>query len=333
MFLRRFVLALVACICFFGASAKNLGVLEADSLFIRPYPWKYSARFFSSTRIIDFSLSNGFEKGNAKVETIYKPNNIFAIGASVSYKNLVLSYAWSTPFSLRKTSYYGKTSIKDFNVNLTQRFGVLSFYYRNFKGFYIANAPDIIESWVKGSPQPLRPDADFITIGGSILVNFNPKRYSLNAAIKQTELQVQDAWAPLLLAEYSDNSFAGDSSLIPSTVKSLFFEGEPINRVTYKGISVLPGASYFVNFNGFFLNPMLFAGPGYFEKGYKHSPGNSSYEKDFSIKTSIRVHSGYNYKRYTMGVVFNHEQIFIPDGHFSFRSGVTYLSFSAGLRF
>lgn len=333
MFRRRLVILIITCITPLCASAYDLNLFKVDSLFIKQYPWKYSVRFFSSTRIVNFGFNNGFEAGTPDTKVVYEPNNIFALGASVSYRNLVLSYAWSTPFSLRRARLYGETSIRDFQLNITQRIGVLSFYYRNFKGFYIANAAEIISSWVKGSPHPVRPDADFSTLGGSILVNLNPKRYSLNAAIKQTELQVKDAWSLLVLAEYSDNSFSGDSSLIPYTVKDNFFSGEPINRVSYKGVGLMPGVSYYVGLRSFFLNPMVFVGPGYFEKGYKHSQSNSSYEKDFSLKTSVRLYSGYNYKRYTMGLVFNHDQTFIPDGHFSFRSGVIYMSFSAGVRF
>ena len=288
-------------------------VFKTDSLYIKPFPKKFSARILFGVKELSISIRNSSLLANSTPKVLYKPNNGIIGGFGVSYKNIVLSYHFNVATSEISNRKFGKTSIADYQLNLTTRFLIISGFHRTYQGFYVSDPSESYPSWEKGMPYPQRPDIKYVSKGIETIVSLNPTRYSLNASIKLTEQQLRSVISPLFYANYSWTSLSADSSLIPSHLQGSFFDGKELNQSKFSGWTLMPGISYGLVKSSWFINPMLFAGFGYLHKELLFTSRETYRYKDYYFKVSSRVNCGYNSKKYFAGVFVELNEMFLSE--------------------
>lgn len=273
-------------------------------------------------------MLNNFANG-----IVYKPNNGVIGGIGVSYRNILLSYYFNIPGTELDNQKYGKTSIADYQVNLTTRFLYLSGFHRNYNGFYVSKPNQSYPSWEEGMPNPQRPDINYTTKGIETIINLNQNKYSLNASLKLTEQQLRSVFSTLIYANYTITSIRADSSLIPNHLSSAFFGGKQLTQSNFSGWSVMPGLSYNFVRSQLFINPMFFAGIGYMQKELLFVNDGMEKYSDYYFRISSRLNCGYNSKRFFCGIFVEWNEMFLPEKNLMIKTENFNVMLMGGIRF
>lgn len=312
--------------------------LKSDSLYIKPFFRKFSVRTMIGIKEIgikefSFSISNSSALRNSSPKILYKPNNGLIGGVGISYRNILLSYYFNVSGTELSHKRFGKTSINDYQLSLTTRFFYISGYNRTYDGFYVSKPDEIYPDWDKSQPYPQRPDITYSTKGVETIVNLNPRRYSLNASLKFTEQQLQSVFSVLLYANYSVLKVSADSSIIPSHLKSSYFDGRDLYKTNFSGWSIMPGLSYSFIKNKWFVNPIIFAGVGYMQKDLYFSNDGVDKYGDSYLRFSARLSYGYNSRKFFMGALFEWNEMFLPEKDLMIKTENLNLMVVLGFRF
>ncbi|MHC1704462.1 MAG: DUF4421 family protein [Tenuifilaceae bacterium] len=308
-------------------------IFKPDSLFLKPFPKKISVRTMVGIKEFSIAISNSQDIRSQAQRITYKPNNGLIGGIGISYKNLLVSYFYRIPGTELNTNRYGTTTIVDFQINLTTRYVHLSGFNKTFDGFYVAKPKESYPAWEAGTPNPLRSDIKFQTKGLETIISFNPRKYSLNASLKFTEQQLKSVFSPLLYANVTYIGVKADSSLIPSHLKDLFFDGKELIKSDFSGWTLQPGVAYSFVRNNWFFNPMVFAGFGYLQKDLIFSNQAVEEYKDYYFRVSTRLSCGYNGRLFFYGVLLDWNEMFLPEKNLMIRTENFNVMLVAGFRF
>lgn len=306
---------------------------KADSLYIKSFSRKFSTRILFGLKELSISISSSSKLMSKSPSIIFKPNNGVIGGVGISFRNIQLSYYFKLPGTELDKNKYGKSSIFDYQVNITNRFFYISGFHRTYKGFYVSNPEESYSGWADGMPYPKRIDIDYTTKGIETIINLNPYRYSLNASIKLTEQQLRSVFSTLLYANYSLTSVSADSSLIPIPLQSYFFEGKQLYQSNFSGWTVMPGISYSLAKSKWFFNPIFFAGLGYMKKELLFiNQGYSDY-KDYYFRINFRLNLGYNSKAFFAGTFVEWNEQYLPEKNLMIKTENFNLLLMFGYRF
>lgn len=325
--------AYIFCLLFIVAFNGQAMFFKPDSLYLKAFPLKFSVRTIAGFKEFSITISNNSKVANQIQRISYKPNNGLIGGIGVSYKNVLLSYYFQVKGTEMSEERFGKTSINDYQINLTTRYLFLSGYHKTFNGFYVAKPKESFPEWVEGEPNPMRSDISCTTKGVETILNLNPNKYSLNASLKLTEQQIRRVFSPLIYANYSSFSVSGDSSLIPSHLRNSFFEGNELFKSEFKGWSLQPGVAYGFIINKWFVNPMVFAGFGYLQKDLFFSNQVTRNYKDYYFRLSAKLNCGYNSDFLFSGIIIDWSEMFLPEKNLMIRTENFNIMLMAGFRF
>ncbi|GEM_PF-2245527 len=322
------LLLIVACQ---HASAMHPGI---DSTYIKPYPKFFSFRANLGIKEFSIGIKDKTENGETKHTVIYKPNNGLIAGVGFSFRNILLNFHVKVPNTELNPGRYGTTNIVDYHINITHRFIYLSAHHRWFNGLYVSNPELVDNSWTSDQPYPQRTDIAYTSRGIETIINFNPHRYSLNASLKATELQVRSAWSVLLYGNYLDLSVKGDSSLVPLNTSRANHEDSGIVGAQFSGFSVQPGVAYMKVHEKFYISPMVFAGTGIQTKTLRTAVGlGQTYSNSLSFRLGAKLNAGYNGNRYFACIQFDWNNNLFPDSEITFKAGSYSINLFAGFRF
>ena len=305
----------------------------ADSLFLKPFSRKISTRILFGVKDLSISISNSSKLVTSVPTVLYKPNNGIIGGVGLSYGNILLSYYCNVSGTELDKRMYGKTSIADYQLNLTTRFFFISGFHRTYKGFYVSNPNESYPHWEEGMPYPQRSDIKYVTKGIETIISLNPSRYSLNASLKLTEQQLRSVFSTLIYANYFLTSVSADSSLIPSHLRSYFFDGKELYQSNFSGLTIMPGISYSFVRSRWFFNPMFFSGFGYLQKELLFTAQATNKYKDFYFRVSSRLNCGYNSKLFFAGVFVEWNDMFLPEKNLMIKTENFNVMLMLGLRF
>lgn len=306
---------------------------RSDSLYLKPFTRNMSARLLIGVKELSLSISNNSSLISSAPKVIYKPNNGAIGGVGVSYGNILISYYFKVAGTQLSDQKYGATSIADYQVNLTTRIFYFSAFHRSYNGFYVSRPSESYPNWSDDMPYPQRPDIKYATRGIETIVNLNPHRYSLNASLKLTEQQLRSVFSPLIYASYSLTSVSADSSLIPSHLQSLFFEGNEIHQSDFSGWTLMPGVSYSLVKSKWFFNPMIFSGIGYLHKEIHFENDGSIKNSDYYFRIGSRLNCGFNSKFFFSGVFIEWNDLFLPEKNLMIKTENFNVMLMVGLRF
>lgn len=307
--------------------------VRSDSLYLKSYPKKYSVRLLSGIKELAFAISNSASVVNSNAKVIYKPNNSLIGGVGVSYKNILIGYYFNVPGTDLNNEKFGKTSISDYQLNLTLSFLYVSGFHRTYKGFYVSRPYNSYPDWEGGMPYPQRQDIKYTTRGVETIINLNPHRYSLNASLKLTEQQLQSVFSTLVYLNYSYISISADSSLIPTHLQYMFFDGKELYQTNFNGWTVMPGLSYSLVKNKWFMNPMIFTGLGYLHKELLYANDGSSKYHDYYFRLGGRLNCGYNSRVFFAGAFVEWNEMFLPEKSLMIKTEAFNTMLMVGIRF
>ena len=329
----KFFRFIILILLFFGFTNILSASLKTDSLYIKPFQRKISARVFIGIKELSIAISSSSKFNSSDPKIIYKPNNGVVGGVGVSYRNILISYYYKVSGTELNSRLYGKTSIADYQINLTNRFFYISVFHRNYSGFYVSKPYQSYPNWEAGTPNPQRPDIKYTTRGIETTVNLNPSKYSLNTSLKLTEQQLQSVFSTLVYANYSLTTINADSSLIPSHLSSSFFDGKKLIQSDFSGWTVMPGLSYCFARNQWFFNPMFFAGIGYIKKELLFANDGEEKYNDYYFRISGRLSCGYNSKLFFAGAIVEWNEMFIPEKNLMIKTENFNVMLMCGIRF
>lgn len=309
------------------------GTPKSDSLYIKPFQREISTRVLVGIKELSIAIGNSSKLSSSKQIVTYKPNNGIIGGVGVSFRNILLSYYFKLPGTDLNESKFGKTSINDYQVNLTTRYFYFSVFHRSYDGFYVSKPSESYPNWDKEMPYPQRHDITYTTKGIETIINLNPKRYSLNASIKLTEQQLLSVFSGLIYANYSLTGVSADSSLIPSHLKTSFFDGKGLYQTNFSGWTVMPGISYIFVKGRWFLNPIFFTGIGYSQKELLFINDGSERYNDFYFRFSGRLSCGYNNKRLFAGALLEWNDMLLPEENLVIKTENLNVMLMLGFRF
>jgi hypothetical protein len=330
---KRYISIIVLVYGLLGLSNLAFAGFRSDSLYLRSFSRKVSTRLLVGTKEFSFSISNGSSFSGPVSKVIYKPNNGIIGGIGLSYRNILISYYFNVSGTEQDNQKYGKTTIDDYQVNLTSRFFYISGFHRTYDGFYVSRPKESYSDWNESMPYPQRSDIYYNTKGIETIINLNPNKYSLNASLKLTEQQLQSVFSPLVYFNYSITTVSADSSLIPIEQRASFFDGHALYQSNFKGWSVMPGISFSLVKGRWFINPMFFSGFGYLQKELFFTDIPEKDYKDYYFRISSKLNLGYNNKRFFCGAFVEWSEMFLPEENLMIKTGNFNVMLMAGYRF
>jgi len=301
-----------------------------DSLYIGTYSRTISVGPIYKYKTYQFIITDQWGIGNP-VE--FQPNVNDRLGLRVQYQGFIINLHFPLPsnnhiFGKTKSTYLGlsfKLPFKNWQHD---------FFYQNHRGFYVANADDIIPSYVLGRPFPKRGDLRTMELGWTSKMVFS-NQFSMKAAINQSEKQLRSKGSFVLGSTVLFHGFSADSAIIPKEQIQFYKDINGLVKGRFFTFSFGPGYAYTYVFQDFFITGMLLVNGGIQFQGYRNDGVLGKYRFGFKLNSSInyRIAGGFNLEKFYGSIVydFQNQHIKIKDSKITTRlEGV---NLNCGLRF
>lgn len=301
---------------------------EQDSNFISHFNQRFSVQPFFSNKTFKLNIADLWLSGH---DIIYTPNVSNRLGLAGSYKSLSIGFSLALPSN---EFIYGKTQsfVVFLNTQLSFMNLVTDFYFVRNKGFYLNNPVGNIAGWQNGSPYPTEPKLAITNIGLSTQMVFSQK-FSMKAAIYQSEKQRKSAGGFSLGAALRYSGFSTDSTMIPLAQQKFYADILTLKSGGFLTIAIAPGYSYTFVYKDFFVSGTLLIGLGLQPQIYQLEPKKSKFGFKFTNYSEYRIGGGYNSDIYFGSISYNfyNNKTIIKDSKLI----MTYNSFtlSVGMRF
>lgn len=263
---------------------------------------------------------------------LFKPNPQSLWGFGFSYSWLGIGVSFMLPSSDEETRKYGKTQKFDFEAHYTMRRLMIDLTLKSYKGFYLSNPGNYIDSWTKNQPYPQAPNLQTVSIAGSLAYIFSPDRYSPNAAYTFTKAMRRSGGSWMLGGFFSINGIGSDTSIVPSVIKQYVDPKLDLNGVVFSNIGISFGYSHlFTIFKKNFIAFTLYPGISLQSvTQYSSLDGSKKEFNSLAMRNIVRVSIGRNGDKFYWGlnsyvesstVKRNDSQIFLNSGHVEFFLG------------
>jgi hypothetical protein len=292
-----------------------------DSLYVKKFKQKFTVRFGISTKNLSFTLSPLKKADTLNASPIiYRPNiySYFNIGGS--WKFLGGSISFKIPKPAEDVRIHGKTNYADFRFGLMKKRFASSVYIKQYQGFYIDKPVTVFPEWQVGQPYPQRSDIVYTSFGIEGYYVFKWKKYSLNAAFRQSEKQLKGAGSFMLKGDYSYIGIESDSTLIPYTQAQYYNEMRGLRSSGFISGVISGGYTYvFILGKNWFFSPFLFTGFGYQAKGFMIDDTFIKNKTLFAF-TDFKLNGGFNGNRFFSTFVFDAENYFMNEKEISLQT-------------
>ncbi|MBN2747153.1 MAG: DUF4421 family protein [Bacteroidales bacterium] len=301
-----------------------------DSLYIGSYSRKISAGPIYNHKTYRFIIADRWGIGNP-IE--FQPNVNDRLGVRVQYQRFIINLHFPLPsnnyiFGNTKSTFLG------ISFQLPFKNWQHDFYYQNHRGFYIANADDIIPSYIAGKPFPKRGDLRTMEFGWTSMMVFS-NQFSMKAAINQSEKQLRSKGSFVLGSSVLFHGFSADSAIIPKERAKFFQDIDALAKGRFLTFTIGPGYAYTYVFQDFFVTGMILINGGFQFQGYRNDGFFGKTKFGFRLNSSLnyRIAGGFNLEKFYGGLVydFQNQHIKIEDSKITTRlEGV---NLNCGFRF
>ncbi|HCT30582.1 MAG TPA: hypothetical protein DIW31_07570 [Bacteroidales bacterium] len=263
---------------------------------------------------------------NISDNMLFKPNPQSLLGFGFSYSWISLGISFTLPSTEEEEKKYGKTQKFDFEAHYTLRRIMIDLTLKSYKGFYLSNPRDYLNSWSRKEPYPQAPNLQTGSIAASFAYIFKPERYSPNAAYTFSKAMRRSGGSWMIGGFISINAVASDTSIVPSVIKQYVDSKLDLNGVVFSNIGVSFGYSHlFTIYRKNFIAFTLY--PGISLQGVTQYSSLDGSKKEFStlaMRNIVRVSIGRNGDKFYWGlnsyvesstVKRNDSQIFLNSGH------------------
>jgi hypothetical protein len=285
---------------------KRLFSSETDTSYIVDYSKELTTRIFGSQKYARFRLYDGqLEKGLA-----YLPNDRFLIGIGANHGILGINLGINFPFINNDDDKYGTTEYTNWTTHLIARKVFIDGILQYYKGYYLSNSHEMIQSWPDDGTYMIRGDIRTFSIGLSILYIFNNKKFSYRAGFLQNEWQKKSAGSFLAGGEAYYDIMKGDSTLIPADLlHPSFYDGLHFSRANIFSIGPMVGYAHtFVLKQHWFLSLSLTVnlalGNSVLHPDNTYSESTKS-GLTFNLNTVPRLALGYNSPKWCFDISYN----------------------------
>lgn len=275
----------------------NAGIDRTD--YIKSYPDYFFIWPVLKQRKLDFEIKS---LSGSKRTLAYKTNKPYSLGLGMYIFEVGAELTFAVPLDEQSKRIYGESKSRDIQLNMLGKKWGIDAYLQRYKGFYVHDE-DL--SVPKNLPYPQRADIVTRNLGSAVSYTFNNKRFSFRSAYNFSERQLRSAGSFLLFGTLSNLKVEGDSSIIDKSYVSIFEEEVDIQRVSSTVLGVIPGYTYSLIYNGFFLNGTLGLGPAHLWLSHTDEAGLNQHKNKFSTQLAARISLGYNGDRVFGGITFS----------------------------
>jgi len=305
-----------------------------DSLYVRVFPYDFTLRCGISSKDVSIILTpvNKADTLHAS-PIIYKPNinSYFYVGGS--WKFLGGSISFKIPKTDEDTRLRGSSEYFDFRFGLTKKRFATSVYLKQYQGFFIERPQTIYPQWQSGQAYPRRSDIIYSSIGLEGYYVFNWKKYSIRAALNQSDKQLKHSGSFMLKADYSYIGIQSDSALIPSTQADFYPEMKGLRSCGFLSGVISAGYAYvFTIGKNWFVSPFLFTGFGYQARGF-YVDENFIKKNNLFAFTDFKLNGGFNGTRFFYTFNFDVENYFMNEKEIKLQTSGALFYLNIGFRF
>jgi hypothetical protein len=266
----------------------------------------------------------------------YQPNTFNTLGLAVAYNGGGIGASFKLANSGRNPYTYGRSQYADLSLSGVNRRWAYEAGLRALRGLYLANPGQFggLPDSLADLPALPRPDVAILNLGVSYTRVFNPRKYSLPAALRQSDIQLRSAHSLLLRADAGLEATGADSSLVPPSLRDTLPALNAFRMASSLYIALQPGYGFnLVLLRRLCLSGGLFAGPALQRQRFWGSSGQVVRATGLGLMAHIRLGLAYQRPMWFMALALNwrgHNLFFrqhsLQVAHFSG-------GFVAGLRF
>jgi len=328
MKIRTFFLIILTSLC------SDLFSGNYDSTYVKKFTQKFTIRCGISTKNLSFTIVPNKKTDSVKASPIiYRPNiySYFNIGGS--WKFLGGSISLKIPKTDEDVRLHGKSNYADIKFGLIQKRFASSIYIKQYQGFYIDKPATIFPGWQTGQPYPQRADIVYTSYGIEGYYVFKWKKYSLNAAFRQSEKQLKQSGSFLLKGDFSYIGVQSDSTLIPYTQARYYNEMRGLKSTGFLSGVISGGYTYVFKIGkNLFFSPFLFTGFGYQSKGFVVDETFIKSKTLFAF-TDFKLTGGFNGNRFFSTFVFDADNYYMNEKEINFQTTGATFDINIGFRF
>lgn len=297
-----FILLLIILTAVYAQKDKNN--IRSDFVVKPEKKWMLKSNF--QVHSLNLSITDNEKIGK---DIQYQPNVKLKWGVEAAYKGLLLGASIKLPHDDEQLDRKGKSEYLDYRIyGSMKRFGFDVFYQR-YTGFFISNPKNFDINWAAPKPYPQNNDLQLSTLGFNFFFIFS-KKFSLKAAIQQTERQIQSAGSFLIMLSYAHLRINTQKSLIPATETGDYPLLADFKTGNFGNITIAPGYAYSFVYKDLYFTPAIFLGAG--RQKQKNIQSQTENTKKVPIgKVNIRLLTGYNGPKYLFGIILVQDYAFI----------------------
>ena len=269
-----------------------------DTAYIKFYNKQLVLTLPVSTRFLKFSLTD-LKSGN---KLIFAPNLQYNLGISISSRWATFIFNTGAKLFGENVNSKGKTTYKDYQLNLYGRKVTADIFVQYYNGFYIKNSQSY-GNYISNKPYAIRPDVNALNIEVSSYYVVNNKKFSYRNTFGFTEQQKKSAGSILVGVYYSYFAANGTPSLVMSPFRNSFDSSSFIRTGHTQSIGLNLGYIYTLVFlKKCYATASLVQGFGGEQVSYKRDD-NSTYNQLVAGtgKLNVRVGLGYDNGNYFIG--------------------------------
>lgn len=272
--------------------------INYDTNYIKFYDKQFVVTLPVSTRFLKFTLTD-VKSGN---KLIFAPNMQYNLGISISSRWATFIVNTGAKLFGENLNTKGKTSYKDYQLNLYGRKVTTDIFVQYYSGFFIKNSQSY-GNYISNKPYVIRPDVNALNIEVSSYYVVNNKKFSYRNTFGFTEQQKKSAGSILVGIYYSYFAANGTPSLVTGPFRSSFDSSSFIRTGHTQSIGLNIGYIYTLVFlKKCYATASLVQGFGGEQVSYKRDD-NSTYSQlgAGAGKLNVRAGLGYDNGRYFIG--------------------------------
>lgn len=262
-----FILCLVLNSFSFSQEKEKENVAPKEEKRKKPLPENietFPKNFLVRPRFVYPSVSvnvSGRKDGRGE-KFIYLPAMPGVVGLSLKIKKVYISAAVQLPASEALKKKYGHSKFRNINVNIRGRILQWGLFYRDYKGFYLANPNKHYPEWnVDSLGYPRSKGLRILETGLDLGFNFN-KNFSLNAAFAQGERQKKSAGSFLMGLSQRLQRVNADTTFVPPLQSGLHHNLDKFKYGNFFTTLISFGFGYQLVVKKFHFTPVVMAGSG-----------------------------------------------------------------------
>jgi len=216
--------------------------------------WKKNFKI-DTTRIIDLSDQLGLytyttsSQNNLALKDLatnkklkLQPNGQTNLGFGFNYKWIRLGAAFGLPFLNKDDEKYGETKRTDLQLNIFMRSLGIDTYFQKYRGFYLNNINDHIDSTYAFYPN--LSDMETFALGLSAYYFFNSKKFSYKAAYTRNQIQKKSAGAFILGGFFNLYNAHSPNGFVPTELPDSIRDNYTLRRFETNIIGISIGYTY-----------------------------------------------------------------------------------------